>query len=220
MKRERRRCPRKPLEIPIQITDEEGIQHKGYTINASPGGLAVVCPRLQWKGKVALEAGSALIGEAIVRFQEDYDGESSLIGLELVTSETEEGLGPGKAWRLQFPGATNRHAIEYYSRLRRLRSYVDDHLEEKITLENAAQVAALERSYFCRYFHQKVGLPFTQWMQRTRLQRSIDLLLEGDNSITEACYDAGFGDLRHFQRTFRRWTDLSPSDFRNLVVAV
>ncbi|HSR67275.1 MAG TPA: helix-turn-helix domain-containing protein [Acidobacteriota bacterium] len=220
MTQDRRRCPRKPLKVAVQIKSGEEAPQKGITLNVSPGGLAVVCGPLAPEDLVSVQAGSALMSDALVRFQKPLENGSSLVGLELVSSPSDEGLGPGEAWRLQFPGATNRYAIDYHARLRRLEEYILENLDGRITLEDAAQIAALEKSYFCRYFHRKVGIPFIQWMQRVRLQHCIDLLLEDDCSVTEACFDSGFGDLRHFQRTFRKWTDLSPTDFRGLVVAV
>ncbi|HSR67206.1 MAG TPA: helix-turn-helix domain-containing protein [Acidobacteriota bacterium] len=168
---------------------------------------------------MSISAGSALAGKASVRHQDFLDDGSSLLGLELLPGcEEEESIGPDNCWTLRLPGAANDYAFKYYDRLRRIDAYIQEHFEGKISLGDAAQVAALERSYFCRYFHEKVGMSFTQYLQRVRLRNCIDILLQGDSSITEACYQSGFGDLRHFERTFRKWTDLSPTDFRSLAV--
>lgn len=221
MTRDRRSYLRKPVDIGVEIKTAAGARVDVTVVDVSPKGLCLSCPAEVGKleGEVSISAGTALAGKASVRFQGFNGDGTSLVGLELLPgSDGDKPIGPDRCWSLRLPGAANDYAFKYYDRLRRLDTYIQDHFEEKISLNDAAEVVALERSYFCRYFHEKVGLSFTQYMQRVRLGNCIDILLEGDSSITEACYQSGFGDLRHFERTFRKWTDLSPTDFRSLAV--
>jgi AraC-like DNA-binding protein len=110
----------------------------------------------------------------------------------------------------------NERAFSYYPRLERVRNYVEDNLCEEITLEDAAKVAAMERTYFSYFFRQKLGVTFSAWLQYLRVSRALDLIRSRDHSITEVAFAVGFNELSTFQKAFKRWTSLTPRDFKKL----
>jgi AraC-like DNA-binding protein len=73
-----------------------------------------------------------------------------------------------------------------------------------------------------RYVHKLFeadGTTFTQFVLRQRLDRVYRTLRDPRflaRSITSIAYDAGFGDLSYFNRTFRRHYGATPSDIRNI----
>ena len=72
-----------------------------------------------------------------------------------------------------------------------------------------------------RYLHklfESEGTTFTQFILRERLDRAYRMLRDPRfvaRSITSIAYDAGFGDLSYFNRTFRRHYGATPSDIRS-----
>jgi AraC-like DNA-binding protein len=72
-----------------------------------------------------------------------------------------------------------------------------------------------------RYVHklfETEGITFTQFILDRRLDRAYRSLRDlrfANRSITSIAYDAGFGDLSYFNRTFRRHYGATPSDIRN-----
>ncbi len=101
---------------------------------------------------------------------------------------------------------TNGQVFDYYPRLNRLRQYVEQSYSEPISLEKAADVTALEKSYFSSYFHAKIGITFTEWLCQVRIEKAIELVRASDLSITEIVYEVGFSDLRTFGRAFKKHT--------------
>ena len=63
-------------------------------------------------------------------------------------------------------------------------------------------MAAMEKTYFSSFFHSKVGITFSNWLQYLRVAQAVKLLETGDYSITEVAFQVGFNDLRTFERTF------------------
>ena len=63
---------------------------------------------------------------------------------------------------------------------------------------------------FARVFRELVGIPPHQYLVRRRLARARELL-QADMTVTDACYAAGFNNLSHFVRSFRRAFGVSPS---------
>ena len=110
----------------------------------------------------------------------------------------------------------NKQAFDYYPALRKVFNFVSEHYSDPIPLEKAAAVAAMEKTYFSSFFHAKVGITFSHWLQYLRVAQAVKLLEAGDYSITEVAFYVGFNDLRTFERTFRKWSNLAPREFKSL----
>jgi len=67
---------------------------------------------------------------------------------------------------------------------------------------------------FCKLFKRATGLTFTDFVNRARVEKAKRLLMRPSARITEIAYDVGFQSLSHFNRSFRRIADESPSEFR------
>ncbi len=104
--------------------------------------------------------------------------------------------------------------FETSHRLRRVRRYVKDHLSDRIRLADAADAAGLERRYFSTYFHRHTGIKFRDWLAVLRVARALELIRDPGNSLERVREACGFGDRRTFQRTFKRWVGMTPSQFR------
>ena len=83
-----------------------------------------------------------------------------------------------------------------------------------ITLDHIAAQAGLTPTYFSELFHQQTGARFQNYLQTLRLRFAASLLRASDLPVTEICYASGFGNLAHFERTFREKFSLSPSAYR------
>lgn len=110
----------------------------------------------------------------------------------------------------------NERAFEYYEQLDRVRQFVRQNFQEDIKLETVAQIAAMERTYFSFFFRQKLGVTFSAWLQYYRILKALDLIKSKDRSITDVAFSVGFNELSTFQKAFKRWTNLTPRDFKRL----
>ncbi len=124
-------------------------------------------------------------------------------------------------WHLQTPWVLelrqiNERAFDYYPALRKVFNFVSEHYSDPISLEKVAAVATMERTYFSSFFHAKVGITFSHWLQYLRVAQAVKLLEAGDYSVTEVAFYVGFNDLRTFERTFRKWSNLAPREFKSL----
>ena len=85
---------------------------------------------------------------------------------------------------------------------------------EPLDVGAVAAVAFVSPAHFSRSFRAVFGETPHRYLQRRRVERSMFLLRETDRSITDVCFDVGFGSLGTFSRTFREIVGESPSDYR------
>jgi AraC family transcriptional regulator len=105
-------------------------------------------------------------------------------------------------------------AFEFWSRLGRVRCFVEEHIDETLSAGRAAAIAGLERRYFSAYFRQRVGIGYHCWLETVRIDRAKRLLAQDDRPVTEVSLDVGFGDLGTFERAFRRRVGQTPREYR------
>jgi AraC-like DNA-binding protein len=68
--------------------------------------------------------------------------------------------------------------------------------------------------YLCKMFKKVTGLNFTEYVARVRVEKSKNLLLNPNARVSEVAFATGFQSLTHFNRTFRRFAGLSPTQYR------
>ena len=81
----------------------------------------------------------------------------------------------------------------------------------------AAEVAAelgMSESRFSRFFRRATGNTFTDFVNRVRINRACQLLMETDRMVGAICYEVGFNNLANFNRRFLEIKGLTPTEFR------
>ena len=111
-------------------------------------------------------------------------------------------------------GTVSPEVFGYYPRLVRVLRFAYSNLSSPISLQQAANVANLDRKYFSRFFRMKVGLPFGQWLLLLRVQRAMNIIRMTDESLTRVAYRVGFRNPRTFERAFLRLVDCTPRHFK------
>ena len=97
-----------------------------------------------------------------------------------------------------------------------LLSYIEDHLQEEITIENLCNKVHLHPNYFIKFFRQKVGLPPIEYINNLRIARAKVLLYSQDMSVQDVAYSVGFKGPYYFSRIFKAKTGFSPTEYRRM----
>jgi AraC-like DNA-binding protein/ligand-binding sensor protein len=96
----------------------------------------------------------------------------------------------------------------------RARKYIEEHYMEDLSLGMVAKAMNTSLFYFCKLFSKAAGMPFTEFVSRTRVEKAKNLLLNRNLRVSEIVYEVGFQSLTHFNRVFRRIVGESPTDYR------
>jgi AraC-like DNA-binding protein len=107
------------------------------------------------------------------------------------------------------------HATHEPEPVRNAKAFIHQHLGEQMSLEAVASAVNVSPFHFCKLFKRATGLTFTDFVNRARVEKAKRLLLRPSARITEIAYDVGFQSLSHFNRSFRRIADESPTEFRS-----
>ncbi|UYZ62634.1 AraC family transcriptional regulator [Hymenobacter weizhouensis] len=100
-------------------------------------------------------------------------------------------------------------------RLSRVYQFVEQHYHRaSLSVQEVADVAYLSVPAFCRYFKKMTRHTLTDFLQEYRVGQACRLLLDDDLSVTEVSYASGFNNLSHFNKTFRKYTGQSPTEYR------
>src|SRR5262249_3924726 len=99
-------------------------------------------------------------------------------------------------------------------KLRHLTTYIQEHLDQPLTLAELAAAVQLSLAHFARQFKQTMGLAPHQYVIRCRLERARELLVSTALPLMAVGQHVGFQDQSHFIAVFRRHVGVTPQAYR------
>ncbi len=109
--------------------------------------------------------------------------------------------------------------VERNRNLLRARDEMDRRYALPLDVPALAAVAGVSAAHFSRTFREVFGETPHRYLQRRRVERAMHLLRATETSVTDVCFDVGFGSLGTFSRTFKEIVGVSPSDYRLAALA-
>lgn len=95
-----------------------------------------------------------------------------------------------------------------------IREYMRQNMQYKISLEALARQFFLSRQYVRNLFVRYENMSPKQYLQKLRMERAEELLLQTRYDITMIANAVGYSDPFAFSRAFRQYTGLSPTQYR------
>ena len=106
---------------------------------------------------------------------------------------------------------------DYIKRVNLALSFIDAHLDSNVlSLESVSEIALFSPFHFHRIFKSIVGETLNSYIGRKRLERAAAMLIhKKEFTITEIALHVGFSTNSAFTRAFKKFYNLSPSEFKN-----
>ena len=98
--------------------------------------------------------------------------------------------------------------------IRRAIQYIAQNFASPISLEDVAKYVHLNPAYFSTLFKQSTGSSFKEYLNMVRIEESKRLLTNTDYSIINIAVSTGFEDQSYFAKVFKRYTGLTPKQYR------
>ncbi len=93
-------------------------------------------------------------------------------------------------------------------------SYIDSHFSSQITLDDLASYVGYSRSYFSDVFKKCLGMSVWEYICIKRIEEALHLIKTTNKNILQIATECGFNNTANFNKMFKKYTHLSPHDFR------
>lgn len=92
--------------------------------------------------------------------------------------------------------------------------YIHHHYNQELTIDKIASSICLTTVYICQLFKKQTGMTINDYINRYRIEKSKNLLLNTKNKIYEIASLVGYKDAQYYARVFKKYTGTTPFDFR------
>ena len=100
-------------------------------------------------------------------------------------------------------------------KLRQVIDYIRENLERDLSLTQLAKVAHVSSHHFGKLFKQSMGVTPHQYVMKCRIEKAKQLLVNRQITIAEVSLATGFCHQSHFNNVFRRYTTVTPRQYRD-----
>ncbi len=104
--------------------------------------------------------------------------------------------------------------------IRQVVEYIHTHFDEKITLQDLAIFVSLNEAYLSRLFKSETGKTVNHYLNEIRVYQASELLKNRDLMVKEVAQLVGIKDQLYFNRVFKKFYGLSPSEYKERVKKV
>jgi AraC-like DNA-binding protein len=150
-------------------------------------------------------------GEIIRQIYNTHGMERHLLFVKLI-----DYLGNSKSRAIASSDYTNEMKDQHEPRMAKIYKFTTRNYNRKIELEEVASVAGMNVTAFCRYFRQRSGKTFSQFVNEQRISYACKFLMHGSRTIADISDESGFNNISNFNRQFKNIMGKSPSQYREL----
>lgn len=92
--------------------------------------------------------------------------------------------------------------------------FVEQNYDNDCDLTDLAGALNYDYTYLSKFFKQRTGMPFHEYVARFRIGRAVYLLTDSDRSVGEIAFAVGFRSIRTFNRAFQVLFHTTPNAYR------
>ncbi|MCM3766242.1 helix-turn-helix transcriptional regulator [Neobacillus niacini] len=104
--------------------------------------------------------------------------------------------------------------MDHYEVIENALLYIEDNIQQPLSLESVANTFNMSKYYFHRLFSALMGCSLNNYILSRRLNTSLKLIQENNLSLTDITYQLNFGTPSSFTRAFKRRYGVAPSSLR------
>lgn len=109
---------------------------------------------------------------------------------------------------------TDDYTSVKYERITSISKYLNEHYQEKITLQAVAKLFFISPYYLSRTFKEATGFNFITYLNYIRIDHAKGLLVNTTFKVIDISQQVGFENITHFNRVFREMEGVTPLNYR------
>ena len=98
--------------------------------------------------------------------------------------------------------------------LKQAQEYLHAHFAENVSFTALAELVGMHPVYLAREFHRAYGCTMGEYVRRLRIEVACRKIAGSDLSLSEIALSVGFYDQSHFTNVFKRFTGVTPAQYR------
>lgn len=106
---------------------------------------------------------------------------------------------------------------KHFDRLVRIMEYVKENFNNEISLSKVAEIEFLTPQYLSRFFEKHMGINFSTYVNKVRLEYAVNELINSDDSITDIAFNSGFPNVKSFISFFKSNYNETPNSYRKKI---
>jgi AraC-like DNA-binding protein len=103
---------------------------------------------------------------------------------------------------------------ENIERLDSILLYLKNNFDRDVSLSSISKEFYMNSSYFSEFFKKNIGIGFSEYISRLRINKVLSLLEEDILNTTEIAFSCGFNNLPSFFNTFKKCMGMSPGEYK------
>lgn len=109
----------------------------------------------------------------------------------------------------------NKHSQKNYSLLiQKVITQIESDIASDLSLNNLSKIFEVNPSYLSTLFKKETGSTLTDYVNKQRIERAKELLVSTNMQIQNIAQRCGMLDVNYFTKTFKKYTDLTPKNYR------
>ena len=93
-----------------------------------------------------------------------------------------------------------------------------NNIDKKIPLSYFAKKYGYNISYFSQLFKKIVGTSFAEYFILLKMDKAKLLITNSSTPLQNIASSVGYDDYYHFSKMFKKYTQYSPTEFRNIYI--
>lgn len=99
--------------------------------------------------------------------------------------------------------------------IRSIQEFIEQHVTERLTVEQLASRCAMDRINFSRRFKKATQLSPADYIQRVKIEAAKRRFESTGKQINQVMYEVGYGDIKAFRNVFKKVVGMTPADYRS-----
>ena len=101
------------------------------------------------------------------------------------------------------------------SDIEKAKTFISENLANPITVKDVADYVCMSPEYFTKLFKRETGQNIKEFITLTKLAAAKDMLEHSNIPVGMVALELGYTNFSHFSQVFKKYEDMSPSDYRN-----
>ncbi len=92
-------------------------------------------------------------------------------------------------------------------------AYIEENYGKKVLMQDVVDKFHYSETFLNKRFKESTGITFNEYLNRYRIQKSLEMLQKGEENLNTIAWKCGFGDYKYFGSVFRKYVGRSPKEY-------